>query len=80
MNLGISDRLEPILAAVKTFIREHVEPVDDEFLAEVDKGDRWTLSDRQMQILDELKAEARKQSLWNFWLTDSERGHGLTTV
>lgn len=80
MNLGISDRLEPILAAVKTFIREHVEPVDDEFLAEVDKGDRWTLSDRQMQILDELKAEARKQKLWNFWLTDSERGHGLTTV
>ena len=80
MNLGITDRLEPILAAVRTFIREHVEPVDEEFLAEVDNGGRWALSDRQMQILSELKAEARKQNLWNFWLTDSERGHGLTTV
>jgi acyl-CoA dehydrogenase len=80
MNLGITDRLEPILAAVRNFIREHVEPVDDEFLAEVDKGGRWTLSDRQMQILDELKTEARRQNLWNFWLTDSARGHGLTTV
>ena len=80
MNLGITDRLEPILAAVKNFIREHVEPVDDEFLAEVDNGGRWALSDRQMQILSDLKTEARKQNLWNFWLTDSERGHGLTTV
>lgn len=80
MNLGITDRLEPILAAVKTFIREHVEPVDDEFLSEVDNGGRWTLSERQMQILEALKTEARQQGLWNFWLTDSERGHGLTTV
>jgi acyl-CoA dehydrogenase len=80
MNLGITDRLEPILAAVKTFIREHVEPVDDEFLAEVDNGGRWTLSERQVQILDQLKSAAREQNLWNFWLTDSERGHGLTTV
>jgi len=80
MNLGITDRLKPILAAVKAFIREHVEPVDEEFLAEVDNGDRWMLSDRQLQILDDLKTEARKRNLWNFWLTDSERGHGLTTV
>ena len=80
MNLGITERLEPILAAVKTFINDKVEPVDAEFLAEVANGDRWVLSDRQKSILKSLKAEARKQGLWNFWLTDSERGHGLTTV
>ncbi len=81
MNLGVSDRLEPILAAVKTFIRDKVEPVDEEFLAEVGNGaDRWALNARQREILDGLKSEARAQGLWNFWLTDSERGTGLTTV
>ena len=35
---------------------------------------------RQMKILDELKIKARERGLWNFWLTDSEKGYGLTTV
>jgi len=80
MDLGVTDRLEPILADVRSFIRDRVVPVDEEFLAEVANGDRWTLNDRQVQILEGLKAEARHKGLWNFWLTDSQRGPGLTTV
>ena len=80
MDLGVTDRLRPVLEAVKTFIDERVAPVDHEFLAEVDKGDRWSLTDRQMEILDDLKSAAREQNLWNFWLTDSDSGYGLTTV
>ena len=80
MDLGVTDRLRPLLDAVKTFIDERVVPVDHEFLTEVDKGDRWTLTARQLEILDSLKSAAREQDLWNFWLTDSERGYGLTTV
>ena len=80
MDLGISDKVRPLLAAVKTFIDEKVIPVDEEFLAEVATGDRWTLSDRQNEILDSLKSAAREQGLWNFWLTDSESGYGLSTV
>ena len=80
MNLGISERLEPILEAVKAFIRDKVDPVNEAFHAEIDKGGRWTLTDRQVEILEGLKADAREQNLWNFWLTDSDRGHGLTTV
>jgi acyl-CoA dehydrogenase len=80
MNLGITDRLRPLLEAVQVFITDRVIPVDEEFLAEVDKGDRWTLTTRQKEILDDLKTEARKQGLWNFWLTDSASGSGLTTV
>jgi acyl-CoA dehydrogenase len=57
-----------------------VAPVDEEFLDEVGKGDRWTLTPRQSEILEGLKAEARERGLWNFWLTDSDRGPGLTTV
>ena len=80
MNLGVSERLRPILDAVKTFIDERVVPVDEEFLAEVGNGDRWSLNARQEQILEGLKNAAREQGLWNFWLTDSERGYGLSTV
>ena len=80
MDLGVSDRLAPILDEVRAFIRERVLPVDEEFLEEVGKGDRWTLTARQSEILEGLKAEARAAGLWNFWLTDSGRGPGLTTV
>ena len=80
MNLGVSDRLRPLLDAVSAFIRDRVLPVDEEFLAEVDQGDRWSLTKRQSEILEGLKKEARKQGLWNFWLTDSKRGGGLSTV
>jgi len=80
MDLGVTERLQPILDAVRAFIRDRVLPVDDEFFAEVGNGDRWTLTNRQVEILEGLKAEAREQGLWNFWLTDSERGPGLSTV
>jgi acyl-CoA dehydrogenase len=80
MDLGVTERLRPMLDSVKTFIRDEVMPVDEEFLAEVDNGDRWTLNERQTEILEGLKSEARARGLWNFWLTDSDRGPGLTTV
>ncbi len=80
MDLGVSDRVRPLLDAVRTFISERVLPVDEEFLEEVSKGDRWSLTDRQAEIMDELKSAAREQGLWNFWLTDSNQGYGLSTV
>jgi len=80
MNIGVTDRLRPILAAVSTFIDERVLPVDEEFLAEIGNGDRWSLNARQTEILEGLKSAAREQGLWNFWLTDSAQGCGLSTV
>jgi acyl-CoA dehydrogenase len=80
MNIGVTDRLRPLLEAVKTFINEQVLPVEEEYLREVGNGDRWSLNDRQVEILESLKSSAREQGLWNFWLTDSNRGSGLSTV
>jgi len=80
MDLGISADARPLLDAVRKFINEKVLPVDEEFLAEVEKGDRWTHTARQTEILEGLKAEARAAGLWNFWLTDSKLGRGLSTV
>ena len=78
MDLGVSDRVRPVLNAVRSFIDERVLPVDEEFLAEVGNGDRWALTDRQDAILDDLKSAARKQGLWNFWLTESADGSSQT--
>ncbi len=80
MNLGASERVKDLIARVSAMIREHIEPLDAEFLAEVNVGDRWTHTPRQQEILDQLKSRAKAEGLWNFWLTDSERGYGLTTV
>ncbi len=81
MALGMTERLKPIHARVAAMVRDEIMPLDHEFLAEVGKsGDRWTHTKRQAEILDGLKAKARERGLWNFWLTGSERGYGLTTV
>lgn len=80
MDLGISERLEPIRQQVADMIRDEILPLDEEFLAEVGKGDRWEYTPRQAEILEGLKAKAKERGLWNFWLTDSDRGYGLTTV
>jgi acyl-CoA dehydrogenase len=81
MNLGMSDRLKPIHDKVARMVRDEIIPFDEEFLAQVGKhGDRWSYSPRQTEILEGLKAKAKERGLWNFWLTDSKRGYGLTTV
>jgi acyl-CoA dehydrogenase len=80
MDLGMSEKLKPIHEKVARMIREEIQPLDEEFLAEVDRGDRWQFTPRQTEILEGLKASAKEQGLWNFWLTDSESGYGLTTV
>ncbi len=83
MDLGITERVAPLIKAVRDMVENDIAPLDAEFHAEVGKhqsGDRFQHTPRQLEILDGLKALARERGLWNFWLTDSDRGYGLTTV
>ena len=81
MALGMTERLKPIHERVARMVRDDIMPLDEEFLAEVGKaGDRFVYTARQTEILEGLKAKARERGLWNFWLTGSDRGYGLTTV
>ena len=80
MDLGISAHLRPILDEVKRFIEQEILPVEHEYLAEIDKDGRWSFTPRQIEILEGLKGKARARGLWNFFLTDHEGGHGLSTV
>ncbi len=78
MNLEISPQSADLLKRATQFIDERVVPVEDEYLNEVDVGDRWTLTERQTEIIETLKSEARAQGLWNFFLP--EEGPGISAV
>jgi acyl-CoA dehydrogenase len=80
MDLGISDRLRPILDEVKRFIAQEILPVEHEYIAEIDKESRWVFTERQTAILETLKQKARERGLWNFFLTGHAEGYGLSTV
>ena len=80
MNLGLSDELVAIREKIRTFVEEKVEPVEQEYHDEVSVGDRWSHTPRQDEILESLKAEARKLGLWNFFLPKSQGGAGISNL
>ena len=83
MDLGVTDKVKPLIDKVRQMVSDDIEPLDQEFHEEVGKhpsGSRWQFTERQMEILNHLKSLAKERGLWNFWLTDSEKGYGLSTV
>jgi len=79
----MTDRVRPLVEAVRRMVRDEIAPLDAEYHAEVGRhpsGDRFAMTERQVEILKSLKEKAKDQGLWNFWLTDSDKGYGLSTV
>lgn len=81
MSFELSPRGTEFLEKTKQFIRDEIEPVENEFWQEVQRtniGGDW----RTWQwpaMLDELKTKAKAAGLWNMFLPDAELGAGLTT-
>lgn len=80
MDFGIREENRKLLDRVAAMVRDEIEPLNEEYEAEIAKGDRWQYTERQSEILEGLKAKAKAEGLWNFWLTDSDKGFGLSTV
>ncbi|MEQ9242281.1 acyl-CoA dehydrogenase family protein [Roseovarius indicus] len=80
MDFSIRPEIRELLDRVSTMVRDEIAPLEAEYQAEIGKGDRWQYTERQAEILEGLKARAKAAGLWNFWLTDSDRGFGLSTV
>lgn len=71
-NLTLSPAGEATLERVRAFIADEIEPVTDEFQRLTGSaGHRWRYAPRQIEILAGLKAKARAQGLWNFFLPSS---------
>ena len=81
LDLRMSEKVRPLFEAVKAFIRDEVDPITEEFyrLGE-NRADRWSWAPGQLELLDSVKAKARAQGLWNFFLPDSETGEGLSNL
>jgi len=83
MDLGRSERVRPLIEQVRRMVRDEILPLEEAYHAEVGKapgGARFQFTERQIEIREGLKAKAKSAGLWNFWLTDSDKGYGLDTV
>ncbi|WP_299667349.1 acyl-CoA dehydrogenase family protein [uncultured Ruegeria sp.] len=80
MTFGLREENRALLRRVADMIRDEVVPLEQAYHAEINTGDRWQYTERQAEILEGLKAKAKAAGLWNFWLTDSDKGFGLSTV
>ena len=72
MDLGVSDKVANLIIQVREMIQNEITPLNAEYFEEIGKhpsGDRFVLTERQVEIIDGLKAKAKERQLWNFWLT-----------
>ncbi|MBB5802480.1 acyl-CoA dehydrogenase [Saccharothrix ecbatanensis] len=77
MDFAYDAKTEELRAKLLRFMDEFVypaEPVAEQQLH--DAEDPWA----RPPVLEELKAEARRQGLWNLFLPDPEHGGGLTNL
>lgn len=80
MNLGLSEEMVEIREKIRDFVENKVEPIEQEYYAEIGVDDRWSHTPRQEEILDSLKEEARKMGMWNFFLPESQGGAGISNL
>jgi len=82
MDFEPSAKAKDFVKRTKAFIKKHIEPIEHEFWAEIqakhNHGD-WTTW-AFPPVVEELKAKAKAEGLWNMFLPDDELGAGLTTL
>ena len=82
MDFQPSERAKKTADAVRAFIKTHIQPVEaqhwQEILGQRHGGDwtQWTIPPR----VEELKAKARAEGLWNLFMPDPELGAGLSVL
>ena len=80
-NLGMSAEARPLLDQVRSFVADEVDPITEEFFAlGADRADRWSFAPGQLELLDGVKAKAKANGLWNFFLPNAETGRGLSNL
>jgi len=77
MDFTYSERTRELQARVSAFMEEYIYPNEATFLDQLDAGEtRW----KEVPIIEELKAKAKEEGLWNLFLPESELGAGLTNM
>lgn len=74
MHFVHSAKVEDLKARVSAFMEAHVIPAEADYHRFVDSSkDRWAIP----PVMEELKARARAEGLWNLWCPYEEHGAGL---
>lgn len=73
MDFAYSPKVQELRERVSAFMEAHVYPAEAVFERQVAEGDRW----QPTAIMEELKAKAKAEGLWNLFLPESEYGAGL---
>jgi acyl-CoA dehydrogenase len=77
MDFAYDAKTEELRTRLLAFMDEHVYPAEAVLHKEMDEAtDPWA----RTPVMEVLKAEARKQGLWNLFLPDAEHGGGLTNL
>jgi acyl-CoA dehydrogenase len=81
LNLAMSEAAVPLYEQVKTFIATEIDPVTEEYFRLGEgRAQHWGFGEGQLELLDGLKAKAKANGLWNFFLPDAETGQGLSNL
>jgi acyl-CoA dehydrogenase len=75
MNFEVSEKTKELQNRLQAFMDSHVYPNEEKFQAEIALA-RW----KPTRIVEELKAKARYEGLWNLFLPHDENGAGLTNL
>ena len=77
MNFEYSEKVQDLIKRVEGFLETHLFPIEIELNEEIEGGDdRWQIPPR----IEELKALAKSEGLWNLFLPESDDGFGLTNL
>jgi acyl-CoA dehydrogenase len=77
MDFAISPKAEDLRQQLLDFVAEHVEPATPVYFEQVrESGDPHF----HPPVMEDLKAEARRRSLWNLFTPNAEFGAGLSNV
>jgi acyl-CoA dehydrogenase len=76
MNFEYSPKVRQLQEKLQAFMGEYVFPNEATFYEQLSTGNRWQIP----PILESLKSKAKKASLWNLFLPESEYGAGLTNL
>jgi len=82
MDFNHSPKAQEYLERMKAFIEREIMPIEEQYHRDnmaLNPDGNWR-DWQTLPIIDELKAKAKAEGLWNFWLTDSDKGFGLSTV
>lgn len=80
MNFDYTPKMKEWIRRVGEFMDRNVYPAEktyeSQMLAAREKGNPWIV----VPVVEELKAKAKAQGLWNMFMNESEHGAGLTNL